>query len=79
MKIKSIKQIKIGDFLVVNTCHDATIYRVKDINGFELNVEYKSGSKYVSGGRLDYGCFKRPSKEQYAHSFALLYKEGLEQ
>ena len=74
MKKVDIKDVTPGLECVVNDLVDTTIYRVTQVNGRNVKLDYlaENSGEMVNGGESEVSLLYYPSKEQLAHSSNLM-------
>lgn len=61
-------QFQVGDLVVVAKLPDAQVYRITQIEGFNVELEYEiKGHAPLSGGWIDISVLKEPTKAQLAN------------
>jgi hypothetical protein len=54
----------VGMKVVVNDLPETTIYTIKKIDGFMVDLVYFEHGREIWGGQMDVSLIKRPTKEQ---------------
>ena len=62
-----MKNVKVGDQVVVNDLPDTQVYRVKEVRGHMVGLTYTVQGEDAETGWVDVTMIRKPTKKQLAN------------